>query len=326
MSHSVLLRVSTLATLVCATAASTSVAQTSPATSANTRSDVQSEEIVVTAQRSGIPVWRVSGPQTTIVLVGTINGVSKNTNWDPAPLTAALLKADRVMFPGSVKLAISAFSAIGYLPKFLKFATLPKGRSLKDMMPPDQFARLIALQKRGVLKAGFERRHPLFLAYLLRRAAEGKKGLGPDPDKFVNNFARKNKLKLVPLASIKAKPLATDLFASAPTTHVPCLLDAITLAEAGPGAIKARSDAWAQRRVPDVMASTAERMFHSCWPSGTDADRRVGQNLRRSVRQILAQPQVTVAVVSLDALAERGGVLDELVSAGFDVRGPKWRS
>jgi hypothetical protein len=31
-------------------------------------------------------------------------------------------------------------------------------------------------------------------------------------------------------------------------------------------------------------------------------------------------------VVELDTLAQRGGVLDSLDAAGFDVRGPRWKS
>jgi hypothetical protein len=41
---------------------------------------------------------------------------------------------------------------------------------------------------------------------------------------------------------------------------------------------------------------------------------------------LLAQPQLTVAVVELGSLARPGGVLDSLAAAGFDVRGPRWKS
>ena len=59
----------------------------------------QPDEIVVTAQRSGIPVWRVRGGAGTLVLVGTIEEVAKGTDWNPDSLAAALREADQVMFP-----------------------------------------------------------------------------------------------------------------------------------------------------------------------------------------------------------------------------------
>jgi uncharacterized protein YbaP (TraB family) len=116
--------------------------------------NAQAEEIVVTAQRTGVPVWRVNSPTTTLVLIGSIDGVAKDTKWDPAALTETLRKADRVMFPSMMQVAVSPFSMVGYYMKFRKQGTLPKGQTLQTMLAPAQYERLAALQKRGVLKAG----------------------------------------------------------------------------------------------------------------------------------------------------------------------------
>jgi hypothetical protein len=71
----------------------------------------------------------------------------KDTKWDPAALTETLRKADRVMFPSMTQLSGSPFALIGALAKWRKQATLPKGQSLQQMLPPEQFQRLVALQK-----------------------------------------------------------------------------------------------------------------------------------------------------------------------------------
>lgn len=288
--------------------------------------EAQGEEIVVTARRTGLPVWRVSSPTTTLVLVGAIDGVIRDTRWDPAPLADALLKADRVMFPSSMHLTESSpFALIGYFAKWRKQATLPKGQTLAAMMAPDQFARLARLEKRGILKRGFERKHPFHLATTLREIAKGKSEYGPDAGRYVMQTVKKHKLKLVPIERSKLKPVAQDFFASRPETHVPCLLDAVALVEAGPGVVKARSDAWAERRVPEVLNSPAEKVYHSCWPAEEKRARGRDDGLRRTVRRLLTEPQVTLAVVSLDSLGGRDGVLDDLQAAGFDVRGPRWK-
>lgn len=309
--------------LACA-AGAPSAAQLPPAPVA-TRPSAEAEGIVVTARRSGIPVWHVVGPTTTIVLVGSIRSVAAGTRWDPAPLEAALLKADLVMFPESAAIRFGLFSGISALRKFLAQRTLPKGQTLQAMMTPEQFGRLVALRNRGVLKAGFERSHPLHLAHSLGSATMGKGKGGIDPGGHVRRVARKNKLKMVPSAQADAKAVTAELFGSAPRAHVPCLMDAVALAEAGSGAIKARSDAWAERRVPAALASVAWQMERSCWPAGSRLTAGRSAALSGTVRGLLAQPKVTLAVISLDSLAERGGVLDDLVAAGFDVRGPKWR-
>src|SRR5688572_28182497 len=78
----------------------------------------QVEDIVVTGRRSGVPLWTVRGDRTTLILVGSIEGVSKTTHWDPAALTEALRKADRVVFPQSHAFTASPFRLIGWLAKW----------------------------------------------------------------------------------------------------------------------------------------------------------------------------------------------------------------
>lgn len=299
-------------------------AQTGP-TAAQRAEAQQAEEIVVTAQRSGIPVWRVTGSGATLVLVGTIGRVAKDTSWDPAALSAALLQADKVMFPTAGSVSISSpFAAISYLARLNKMRSLPKGQTLAQMTTPAQFARLTALQAKGILKPGFERTHPLFVAYSLEKTAKGKNGYGPDASSYVRRTIKKNKIKLVPFAKFKAKPVVDDLTRSSPQTHIPCLMSAVALVEAGPGAIKAHSDAWASRRVADTLNSPAEKAERACWPSNSVFDRQLSAALQPTMRRLLAEPQSTVAVMSLHALARPGGVLDDLKAAGFDVRGPRW--
>jgi uncharacterized protein YbaP (TraB family) len=281
------------------------------------------DEIVVTARRTGIPVWRVSGPKTSIVLIGSINGVDKRTKWDPGALTETLRKADRVMFPNMMQLTASPFALIGALAKWRKQATLPKGQSLAEHMPADQFQRLVALQRKGVLKAGFERKHPFHLARDLQDLAEGKSGDGLEATSYVRSAVKKYKLRTVPIASFQAKPVLNDYFASPPKNYVPCLLDTVAVLEAGSDTIRARSDAWAERRVPDVLASPADKMYAGCTPVAmgiVDMEGFVPQ-----IRRLMDEPQLTVAVVNLRSLARRNGVLDDLTSAGFKIQGPRWR-
>jgi hypothetical protein len=281
------------------------------------------DEIVVTARRTGIPVWRVSGPKTSIVLIGSIDGVDKQTKWDPGALTQTLRMADRIMFPNMIALTGSPFALIGYLAKWKKQATLPKGQSLADYVPADQFQRLVALRRTGVLKPGFERKHPFHLARDLQEMAEGKSGDGPGATGYVRSAVKKYKLKTVPITSMKAKPVLNDFFASSPRDFVPCLMDTVAVLEAGSGTIRARSDAWAERRVTDVLASPADKMYATCSPVAMgiiDMEAFTPQ-----VRRLMNEPQLTVAVVSLRSLARPNGVLDDLTSAGYKIQGPRWR-
>jgi len=285
----------------------------------------KAEEILVVGRRSGIPMWRVSSGKTTLVLVGTIDGVTKSTSWDPAPLVAALRMSDRVMFPQMHAVAVSPFAMIGYLAKGRRQSSLPKGQTLRDFLPPQQLQRLQVLEKRGLAPKGAERKHPLHLAFGLRDNIKEKVGYGQSPTQYVTGAIRKHKLKLVPIQRSSAKSFAADLFGGSPSRHIPCLIDAMDMAEAGPAAVTARSQAWASRQVQQVLNSPAEDVYHSCFP----ADPRSGPAERAAfhagIKRLLQEPQVTVAVLNLHTLARRGGILDDLTASGHQVRGPAWR-
>ena len=286
-------------------------------------SEQQVQEIVVTARRSGVPVWRVTSPTTTLIIVGAIEEVPRETKWDPASLTAALKMADRVIFPQEEDFNASPVAMVGYLVKFLRMAKLPKGQSLQTMLPPEQFQRLVALRNKGVLKKGFEKTHPLHLAIALHDAMEGKKGFGDNATEFAKRAVKKHKLKQVPIPRRSIKQPLNALFKSRPEAHLPCLMASVSLMEAGGSqVIKARSDAWAQRRVPDVLSSPATRVFSTC---SLNEYLDSQPDWRGAARRLMSERPVTVAVFDLASVAERGGLLDEFSTRGFEVKGPAWK-
>lgn len=280
------------------------------------------EEIVVTARRSGIPVWRVTGPRTTLILVGAIENVAKGTRWDPANLTQAMLKSDRVMFPQVQDYKASPVTMISFAIRWVQMSKLPKGQRLRSMVPDDQFRRLLALQQRGILKPDFDSRHPLHLSLQLHEYAEGRAGLGWDAYKYVRRAAKKHGIKRVPPPKPKINKTLDAFFASKAQAHVDCLLASVEMAETGPGAMKERSDAWAARRITDVLNSPAQRALEKC--SLSEYEQSL-PDWRATVKRLLTEPEVTLAVLDLHSLAQPGGLLDELKAAGFDVRGPSWR-
>jgi len=308
------------------------VVQSAAQTPSAALSNPTAEDIVVVAQRSGIPVWHVTGPRATVVLVGSIGRVAPGTRWDPVSLDVALAKADRVMFPEKMDISLGLFSFIGVVGKWRKQASLPDGQTLQAMTTPAQWARLVALRDRGILKPGFERKHPYHLAMTLNGLTRDRRKLDPGADAYVRRFLGKNKAKQVALEQGNLKDFTAEFFGSAPRTHVACLMDAVMLVETGAAGIQARANvrdarsaAWAARRIPDALAARADNGQRLCWPRGSRLEQARDASLGPKIHSLMNSPQVTLAVMSLDTLAEPGGVLDDLVAAGFDVRGPRWK-
>jgi hypothetical protein len=298
-------------------------AQAQTQTQTQQADNAQVEDIVVTGHKSGVPMWTVRSDTNAIVLVGAIGGVSKTTKWNPEALTAALRKADRVMFPTMHAVTASPFSLIGWLAKYNAMGSLPKTQSLGQFASAEEMRRLEALSARKMVRGDFARRHPLHLSRDLQDRAKGDIEYGNSVGTYVQKAVKKYDLTMVPIRKSKAKPIVKDLFASSPAEHLPCLSASIAMAEAGPAAVQARSDAWAARRVAEVLRSPAHGADARCWPSEALGDDE--GELTDEFRQLLSEPQVTVAVVGLELLAADGAVLDRLQAAGYDIQGPAWK-
>jgi uncharacterized protein YbaP (TraB family) len=291
-----------------------------------------SDEIVVTAQRSGIPVWRVRNGRSTVVIVGTIDGVAEGTDWRPEQLAAALRGADQVMFPQATQYQGGIFQILGVRAKAKKLAYLPPGQGLQTYLSPAQLSRIASLQSRGMLQKDFANRRPIFVAYDLIEAAKRERTSSgflsisrvdwkADPDAFVRHTAKKYRLRMLPMRTERLT-VAFDKIGQLPANRqLPCLMAAADFAEAPAGTYQARSQAWAKRRVPVVLASPADIAFSTCAPLV-----RQGPDARSSLVQALNQPLTTIAVLGLSTLGGQGGVLDYLNAQGFEVGGPRWKA
>ena len=114
-----------------------------------------------------------------------------------------------------------------------------------------------------------------------------------------------------------------DLFATGPAEHLPCLTATITMAEAGPAELRRRSRAWSERRVTAAVRSPVEAIYERCWPA--QAGSGFDPNLMATTSRALADNGATVAIIDLNSLARRGGLLDQLKAAGLTPEGPDWR-
>lgn len=282
-----------------------------------------SEEILVTARRTGIPVWRARRGGSTLILVGTITDIAKGTPWNSHALAATIGRSDRVMYPQSVGLTASPFQMIGWLSKWKKQSKLPKAQSLSAMLNATDRSRLARLSAQGLAPRNWDRMHPLHLAFEMRDIVSKRTGIAPRAATVVDQATRKHKVKRVPIARARASPLARELFVSKPRDHLGCLVATLAMSEAGPGELRRRSHAWANRQVSSVLHSLVETVEAQCWPANSEF--RLSGDLAATANQVLDSTGTTLAVLDLGSLADRGGLLDRLKAAGVRIDGPDWR-
>lgn len=293
-----------------------------PVAHAQVADDSENQEIVVSAQRSGAPMWTIQTDHGVIILVGDLVKIPKATPWRPERLQGAAARSQRVIL--GVKVSVSVGDVFRILFRGGKLTKLPKGEFAADYLDPALLSRLDVLETR--YRQDYSRRNFLITAYdLLSKRLEFDHDTTDEASEVVRKAARKANIPSRPVGVMRGDDLLDNLFAAAPESHIPCLAAAMTATEAGPVIIEERGRAWTQFDIPAVMANPLEKALGLCWPWNGDG---FGEELRRqwtdAIGEASTQPGVTLAVVPLRVLAEEGGVLDMLQRRGFVIKGPAW--
>jgi hypothetical protein len=281
------------------------------------------DAIVVTAQRSGAPIWTIETTRGTVLLVGEIVAVPKATPWSPERLEDATARAQRVIL--GTKAKVSPGDVLRLIFAGGKLTRLPRDTQAADYLDEGQRQRLAALEERyeqdysrqSLLMTGFE--------LLTRRLGFGRDS-GKDATEVVRRAADRVDVPAEPVGTMRGEDILDDLFAAPPEAHVPCLDAAMAATEQGPDLIARRGADWRAFDIPAVMVNPLEIALGRCWPW---ADEELGTVLRGQWTEAIARAAdaegVTLAVVPLRVLAEQEGVLDQLERRGLEIAGPAWR-
>jgi hypothetical protein len=283
------------------------------------------DEIVVTARRTDAPIWEVSRGDSTLILIGAIEGVPRDMVWRTEALEAAAERSQLILFPQEGRASFADLGRVIWRARTI--ALLPGETTTADYVPADWMARLETV-KAG--DDGWRRQGLMFLADDLLKEQAGLRGGGVSgagaARDVVRRAARKAKVPIRSIGVVRGDDLVEMLITAPQKTHLPCLQASIRAAEDGAGAAMARAEAWRRRQVVEVMAMPLEQALAQCWPWG---DPTLSVQLRdqwsAALNGALEQPGVTLAVVPLRVLAETGGVLDQMQVARLDVSGPSWK-
>ncbi len=279
--------------------------------------------IVVTAQRSGAPMWTIDTPKGTIILVGEIRAIPKTTPWQPVRLEEATKEADRVILGARPK--ISPGDVLRLMFSGSKFTKLPDKGVASDYLDDAQWARLEALGTAH--EEDYARQSFLISAFeMLRKQLRFNRDTARDASDVVKDAAENADVPITRAATLRGEDIIDNLADAEPAAHIPCLTAAMDAVEVGPDIVEQRAADWRRFAIPAVMANPLEQALGQCWPW---ADETLGSELRTiwtdKITAAQTEPGVTLAVVPLRVLAETDGVLDRLEAQGLDISGPAWK-
>lgn len=306
-----------LVSILCLASLSTPLAAQDPATTESENA------IVVTAQRSGAPMWTIDTPNGTIILVGEIRAIPKTTPWQPDRLKDATAQASRVILGARPK--ISPGDVLRLMFSGSKFTKLPDKTEASEYLSPEQWARLEALG--AAHEEDYARQSFLLTSFqMLRKELRFNRDTADDASDVVKKAAEKADVPITRAATLRGEDIIDNLADAPPTAHIACLGAAMDAVEVGPDIVEQRGADWRRYDIPAVMANPLESALGQCWPW---ADETLGSELRTiwvdQITAVQTETGVTLAVVPLRVLAEPDGVLDRLSAQGLDISGPAWK-
>lgn len=310
---------------------------------AQTAADTAPEKILIVGQRPGPGLWKVSKDDHVLWIFGTYSPLPVKMVWRSQQVETVLARSQEILgLPGaSVGVGFSqAFNLITALPFAIGAKRNPDGALLRDVVPPDVYARWTVLKRKYMNDdEGIERERPIFAAPALFDKAMAQAGLGNDSDVItaIRQIAKKNNVKYIPtqitLQLDNPRGALRD-FKKSPMDDLECFTKTIDRLEVDVDAMRARANAWAigdveiMRKLsyPDQVSACNSAVFNSpvmkSLPGAATLPQRMRDAWMAAAEKSLATNKSTFALLPMSRILDSDGVLATLQAQGYTVEQP----
>ena len=293
------------------------------------------EEVVVSGERKGPRMWRISKGEHVLWLLGTPGVLPKGVTWDAQDVEAVLQESQLVLSDVRVEATPGVISLISLYRQYRRTIRLPDQQTLRDWLTPELYQRYHVLKQRYAPKEDWDDFRPLYVAQQLWRRAREQQGMQErvDVQRAVLKLAKQHRVKTQELEINVEKPAKTahgvlDELAEIPREReVACFDATLTTLQDDVDVLKARADAWALGDVARLrQLQTGERQ--ACWqalqsaPSVQQLNRQSSEYWYRNAVQALQAHASTLALRSMNQLLGEQDVLARFRADGYQVEGP----
>ena len=299
------------------------------------------EKILVVGQRPGPGLWKVSKGEHVMWVFGTYSPLPLKMQWRSQQVETILAQSQEYLLQGGVHAKVGFFRGLTLLPHVIGLKKLPDGRTLKDVLPPEVYARWLPLKEKYLgNKDDFERERPIFVAEALFGAGLYHAGLGKgyEVQAALDKIVKKNKIKVTdPTIAFElddpAKMIKT--FKKSPLDDTACFAQTLERIELDIDAMRVRANAWAKGDIeairkldfPDQEVACGDAMLNADFIKEQPAFRAIKERTRElwltHAEKALAANASTFAVLPLKLLLDPQGPLAQLEAKGYLVERPE---
>jgi uncharacterized protein YbaP (TraB family) len=287
------------------------------------------DEIVVTAERAGPGMWRVHRGDASVWILGSISPLPRDITWRSKQVESVLERTSQVLVQKPLEISVPRI--LWMLIADRKLLMVGGGKKLKDVLPPELHARFAAQRGKVTDDANkWERFRPIIAAAFLQQAAFHQVNLSMrlDLGAALRKLAEKHGVRLEEVKVAGVSDMLEALKTMPAATERTCVEASLSTVETGLPRLVDRAQAWANGNVerlentPELKEVDACRNSLDAGKGASDVIGRIRQAWLENIEKYLRSDGTTIAVVNLDLLLERGGLLDQLRAKGYEIDAP----
>ena len=323
-------------------AAAPAAAPHPPAQSAGTPAtapDAAVDEIVVSGEQPGPGLWKVTKGDHVLWILGTLSPLPKRMTWRSGEVEKIVAQSKEVIGQEQVSANVGFFRGITLLPSLLRARYNTDGAVLKDILPPDLYARWLKLKLRYIGNdSGIEKWRPMFAAVRLYQRTIEHSDLTQSNIIWpvIGKAAKEHNVKITNL-SVKVdvgNPRQTirDFTQTPRSADIACLAATIERLETDLDKMKLRANAWAVGDIATLERLPAPDQVAKCveaFTSGPGMQDKLNAGRNRYYDEWLAAADrglthndVTFTTLPMSELLGASGRLAKLQARGFSVEKP----
>lgn len=298
------------------------------------------QTILVSGSRPGPGLWKVSKGENVMWVFGTYSPLPAQMEWRSTRVEKIIAGSQEYLKPPGFSMGVG-WSGLAAVPFLVGIKKNPDGATLKDVLPPEVYARWQPLREKYFGNdSSIERERPTFAAGELYRRALRQAGLSGDDDVRIKigKLAEKYQLKFTDATyhvAIKDPGKAVREFKKSPMDDAPCLMKTIESLDTDVEVMRAHANAWAVGDLDEIRKLSFNDRANACihalstgslgknQPELKTAQETALARWVEAAEKALATNASTFTVVPLKEILNPKGVIATLQAKGYTVEPPK---
>jgi hypothetical protein len=297
------------------------------------------DEVLVTGERPGPGMWRVSKGDHDLWILATLEPLPKNMTWRSQAVESRIASSQVVLQPPSVDADIGFFRSLTLIPSLLRARKSPDGRTLEQILPHDLYIRWLALRVKYLGSTDDEHKRPMLAALDLWLHALDQSGLTANEVVWesIEKVAHQDHVPLQPVVlKIKvadAKGAVHDLDKIPQDAEISCFTKTVERLETDLQPMRQRANFWSLgdieglRSLPYPDEETACLNAFLAVPEYREQFERAREQLSdlwmSTAEGALDKNVSSFAVLPMTVLLKEDGLLDRLKAQGYAVQEPR---